>query len=825
MLAELERLREIVNNFSAERESLLARTRSSWPATSIACARRRPAPTPSCTPRGEARVAATCPRGQPTALAGRADAPARPRHRGGHPRVGRRGRAARRPGERPGHRRRRDRSQPPARGAGAPHRRAARARDAGAATRRGDPARAPSRTCAWSRTSIACASRSSAAGRSSRTVCSSSSASATSCASSRWTTPSCKASTTRKSSGCARARRRAGAAGAAIAGRQLGAADRAREGHGPARPAASSRAAPPPTSSADATASWPTPPAPSASCGARSKTTRPRGPAARRAGGAPGAHPAPRGDRAEPAGAPARPAAQDHRARGRVGRVAAPARGRCRANRSTCAAACAASGRTWRRSPGAKQGAEVELFRLRRELEAKHQAIDQLQQIVSLGGQPHGPGHGPAVRRRPRRDACRCAASWPTRPPSTPRRWPAARPSISGSSSTSGPACVALASRRGIRAEEMEYMLFQLDTAEQKIWEMNDATDRSAARLAAGLAQLEKQKERYEDLAGRARRHAQPAGRGAGQDRRALAPPRQRARPPGPRVAGAGDDPRRPRHQRQLRRERSTSPSRSRVDSIVAPVIRHYPDDPDPLARHRPRRRVGAGQPGGAASPDGTAAPTPATSTWARSARRGLEARSFCLPSDDDVDLDDDADAPHAGGRRARGGGGRKVFSIDTEWGELDDDKRSAGRAPRLRARPLEPADRHRGAGGRGLAQRRRTRARIAGASQRPPRPLGQRRQVRRRIGRDRQGAGRQIRVKRRASSARVAAELMGIAGPSRSGMLDAGTNLSWVPRPPRGCAKLRKETRAVQVRVSPRTWGFEVPFLAPEAEGPSHRR
>ena len=51
-----------------------------------------------------------------------------------------------------------------------------------------------------------------------------------------------------------------------------------------------------------------------------------------------------------------------------------------------------------------------------------------------------------------------------------------------------------------IRGEEQEYLLFQLDTAEQRIWEMTDATDRSAARLAAGLAQLDKQKEQYEDL-------------------------------------------------------------------------------------------------------------------------------------------------------------------------------------------------------------------------------------------------------------------------------------------------------------------------------------
>ncbi|MGB1274577.1 MAG: hypothetical protein ACPG77_02415, partial [Nannocystaceae bacterium] len=51
-----------------------------------------------------------------------------------------------------------------------------------------------------------------------------------------------------------------------------------------------------------------------------------------------------------------------------------------------------------------------------------------------------------------------------------------------------------------VRAEEQEYLLIQLDKAEQRIWEMVDATDRSAARLAAGLAQLEKQKEQYDEL-------------------------------------------------------------------------------------------------------------------------------------------------------------------------------------------------------------------------------------------------------------------------------------------------------------------------------------
>ncbi|MCA9715812.1 MAG: methyltransferase domain-containing protein [Myxococcales bacterium] len=51
-----------------------------------------------------------------------------------------------------------------------------------------------------------------------------------------------------------------------------------------------------------------------------------------------------------------------------------------------------------------------------------------------------------------------------------------------------------------VRAEEQEYLLAQLERSEQRIWEMVDASDRSAARLAAGLAQLEKQREQHEDL-------------------------------------------------------------------------------------------------------------------------------------------------------------------------------------------------------------------------------------------------------------------------------------------------------------------------------------
>ncbi|MCB9569172.1 MAG: hypothetical protein H6710_18485 [Myxococcales bacterium] len=51
-----------------------------------------------------------------------------------------------------------------------------------------------------------------------------------------------------------------------------------------------------------------------------------------------------------------------------------------------------------------------------------------------------------------------------------------------------------------VRAEEQEHLLFRLDTCEQRIWEMTDASDRSAARLAAGLAQYAKQREQLEDL-------------------------------------------------------------------------------------------------------------------------------------------------------------------------------------------------------------------------------------------------------------------------------------------------------------------------------------
>ncbi len=51
-----------------------------------------------------------------------------------------------------------------------------------------------------------------------------------------------------------------------------------------------------------------------------------------------------------------------------------------------------------------------------------------------------------------------------------------------------------------VRAQEQEQMLAQLDASEQKIWEMTDAADRNAARLAASLAQLEQTKEQLDEV-------------------------------------------------------------------------------------------------------------------------------------------------------------------------------------------------------------------------------------------------------------------------------------------------------------------------------------
>ncbi|WAS94709.1 methyltransferase domain-containing protein [Nannocystis punicea] len=326
---------------------------------------------------------------------------------------------------------------------------------------------------------------------------------------------------------------------------------------------------------------------------------------------------------------------------------------------------------------GAKQGAEVELFRLRRELEAKHQAIDQLQQIVSLGASRMGQGSGPLS------DAARAEIldlRGELADQAAEHAEALARSEAEHQRIVEHERARLRRSRleAGIRAEEMEYMLFQLDTAEQKIWEMNDATDRSAARLAAGLAQLEKQKEQYEDLADEldvtrnllveAQAKIAELERLLDSERARLA--RVSLAPAtiidGPDTSGSFD-------------VNVDEPEPDPEDSIVAPTIRRYPGDPDPLAGidlddESEPVSLAARLAGGTAADSGD---------FDMGSLGSAEVSSpvFRLPSDADVDLDDDVDPPT-----------RvvvvpdeeedEVFSIDTEWGELDDDKRpSASRA------------------------------------------------------------------------------------------------------------------------------------------------
>lgn len=327
---------------------------------------------------------------------------------------------------------------------------------------------------------------------------------------------------------------------------------------------------------------------------------------------------------------------------------------------------------------GAKQGAEVELFRLRRELEAKHQAIDQLQQIVSLGASRMGQASGPLS------DAARAeilTLRGELADQAAEHAEALARSEAEHQRIVEHERARLRRSRleAGIRAEEMEYMLFQLDTAEQKIWEMNDATDRSAARLAAGLAQLEKQKEQYEDLADEldvtrnllveAQAKVAELERLLDSERARLA--RVSLAPAtiidGPDTSGSFD-------------VNVDEPEPDPEDSIVAPTIRRYPGDPDPLAGidlddESEPVSLAARLAGGSAADSGD---------FDMGSLGSAEVSSpvFRLPSDVDDDSDDDVDASHTRVVVVPDEDDEdEVFSIDTEWGELDDDKRSS--APR----------------------------------------------------------------------------------------------------------------------------------------------
>ncbi len=152
-------------------------------------------------------------------------------------------------------------------------------------------------------------------------------------------------------------------------------------------------------------------------------------------------------------------------------------------------------------SSATQERRQEELDRLQRELEASSRANEELEAAMSVhdgaaGGRiateadPSWPTEAKAMVTRlraelaaqARQHAQELAAREPRpAPPGDPAR------------------LIRLQMELEIRAEEQEFMLAQLDGAEQKIWEMSDAADRNAARLAAGLAQLERNKERLDE--------------------------------------------------------------------------------------------------------------------------------------------------------------------------------------------------------------------------------------------------------------------------------------------------------------------------------------
>lgn len=137
---------------------------------------------------------------------------------------------------------------------------------------------------------------------------------------------------------------------------------------------------------------------------------------------------------------------------------------------------------------------EVDLYRLRGELEARRKVVEQLQQLVALGtGNGRGASDEGAELQGLRAMLAEQASQHAEQ---LARAEQQQRQSVESERARLKRSQLEAA----IRGEEQEFLLYQLDTAEQRIWEMTDATDRSAARLAAGLAQLEKQKEQYEDL-------------------------------------------------------------------------------------------------------------------------------------------------------------------------------------------------------------------------------------------------------------------------------------------------------------------------------------
>lgn len=148
----------------------------------------------------------------------------------------------------------------------------------------------------------------------------------------------------------------------------------------------------------------------------------------------------------------------------------------------------------------AHESSGVEVYKLRRELEAAAQANEQLEEALGLQ-----PGVEIDVIDE---------SKWPEEARSELKRVKgqlaaqsrrhaeqlAARDAVTATESgVDSDRLRRLRLEIDVRGQEQEHMLSMLDSAEQRIWEMTDAADRNAARLAASLAQLERHKEELDE--------------------------------------------------------------------------------------------------------------------------------------------------------------------------------------------------------------------------------------------------------------------------------------------------------------------------------------
>jgi hypothetical protein len=141
----------------------------------------------------------------------------------------------------------------------------------------------------------------------------------------------------------------------------------------------------------------------------------------------------------------------------------------------------------------------LELSQLRRELEAATEAADQIERGAAEGPSADDLASWPEPARR-EVERLRAEIAAQTRDHARELAVARAEALTNAPIGTGGDADRRLRLEIQVRTSEQEYMLASLDSAEQKIWEMTDASDRNAARFAASLAQLEKHKETVDSL-------------------------------------------------------------------------------------------------------------------------------------------------------------------------------------------------------------------------------------------------------------------------------------------------------------------------------------